>query len=204
MKLNFLLHLKETIKDCLEKPNVALAFVLVLLPTIFAVILDSIIGLKIDAFERSITLFSGIVSWLIIGFIIYILVYIGKRKEIHGKFPGILSCLGVIRLIGAIITIVLFIVPFFISTDVMETYARLQNGEITSEEAITAINTFTAQDPNAISLAPIFILVLIATILLIYALYLYYRTIASLSGYGAAKNLIIWIITIIIALILPI
>lgn len=199
--LNFLIKPRDEIDKAFEKPNIGLAAVLVVLPSVIAyAALALLIGFNPMSF--SLQLIYDIVFWVIAGAIIYVAAIIlhGRKGK---KFRNVCSALALFKTISIILLVLFFIVllvgipnflPALNDLSLNQTTSDYLTGKISQAEYGGKIALFLVQSTSGVNLPAIMLLFALMAIALIYAFYLLYAFISEVFGYAFLGSLIISLI----------
>lgn len=199
--LNFLIKPRDEIDKAFEKPNIGLAAVLVVLPSVIAyAALALLIGFNPMSF--SLQLIYDIVFWVIAGAIIYVAAIILHSRK-GKKFRNVCAALALFKTISIILLVLFFIVllvgipnflPALSDLSLNQTTSNYLTGKISQAEYGGKIALFLVQSTEGVNLPAIMLLFALMAIALIYAFYLLYAFISEVFGYAFLGSLIISLI----------
>jgi len=186
---------EQAVESAFEKPNLAIALLLVLLPT-----LAFLGGLMLYGFDISEFAIYEIVLAYIIFFILGLIIYatgiIFNGEKAKNQLLEVLSATALLQLVSLI-----FIVLSFLTINLVFSPAAI-------EFAITAENTdqisnFITANPGAVN--PIFfaIFTIIAIALVILGIYILYKTIRNITETRAFTSLVLTAVILFILGIIP-
>lgn len=190
MKMN---PIKTTVKNAIEKPNLIIAAILVLLPSILALVIYVIYSLPIDFLFFAIMIVRDVLHWILAVIALYILLYIAKGSVMKGKFTGLLTAFSFIYAIRFLLIIATFITVLFMAPGFFEQVSDIASKNYTGAEAIVALQTIPIQAPPFIFFA-VLALVIFAVAMVILGLYILYETIALSAPSGRLMNIALLIL----------
>ena len=152
MNLN-VLKPKQAVESCFEKPNPAIAFVLVLVASIISFAQPLVIGVqpKLENLLLGIIV-PGYVYFVLLVVIIYVIGFIFKGKEaVKGKFGAIVSAVGLmwVPIIVALLVLTAAI-PFILTPLTVGIMQDLASGKITGEMAEIEIAYLVGKNSEAV------------------------------------------------------
>tara|TARA_Y100000310_G_scaffold345478_1_gene465455 strand:+ start:8666 stop:9295 length:630 start_codon:yes stop_codon:yes gene_type:complete len=192
MNLNVLKPM-QAIDSAFEKPNVALALILVLVAGIIAAVTPLTFGLQIDLAASALAIIGYYIGFILLAVLVYVAAFILKGKEaVSGKIPGIISGLGlmmipvIVSLIVVIVVVQMILPPFAVSLA-----QDLQTGAVAVEDIPTWVNHLYDQNIDSINFTGFYALSGLLVLIGLFNVYLLYRIINKLIGYRLIPTLII-------------
>ena len=199
--LNFLTKPRNEIDKAFEKPNIGMAAILVVLPSIIAYIaLAAFIGFNPMSF--SLQLIYDLVFWVIAGAIIYVAAMILHSRK-GKKFKNVCTALALFKTITIILLILFFIVllvgvPNFLSAlndlSLNQSTSNYLTGKISQAEYAGKFALFMVQSTTGANFPAIMALFALMAIALLYSFYLLYAFISEVFGYAFLGSFIITLI----------
>ncbi len=190
---------KKAVEAAFEKPNIGIALILVLLPALVA-IAESFVRQGAFDLEGAV---SGIVlaylAFFLLAIIIFLLGFLVNPKAVKGKAAGLLTSLSLIQIISLfVIVLSIATMPLVISSQAME---MLSTASSAPSQEIRAVNigNFLAQNPAAINIPVLGILLAITFAAFVLGIYLIYLSVRKLTG---SRKLVALLFTLIAMLIL--
>ncbi len=194
MRLN-LLKPKESIQSCLDRPDMRIALVLTLIPTIVSTIGYGFFGLSFQWSQTGLALVSSVVVWLLFSLAAYLVLYLFKGKQVQGKFTGIASALSLLWLVNLLLVLVgMVFVPLVFSAPVLEQAKLLATGQIEPEQFLVETDSILEQNPNAASLQFGIIAMAIGVLLFLFSAFLAYLVVRDVFAGRILPNLAITVI----------
>lgn len=195
--LNFV---RSMAKKSIESPGLGRAVIIILLPSVLALVIALVVGVSVDFGSLAFNGFLEIVGWFLSALVLYALVHLVKGKAVSGKFRGMLSGLAYRNLFLFFLALLVFIVLFLIVPEFFSLVVNVQGAQSAEEafsilgENIAALNAAK----SGLVLLSGFGLILLATIVTIFlVLFLVFQLIAF-SGPGSARQniliLIVWVV----------
>ncbi|MFH1225622.1 MAG: hypothetical protein V1676_07545 [Candidatus Diapherotrites archaeon] len=186
---------RRAVRDAYEKPNLAIAFVLVLAPVVFVAAMQSFLGLEFVIQDFAWTLASTILAWLAGGIILYILLYALKGGTIHGRLSGALSAFSLLYAIRFAIFAVFFAAIMLVAPQLpaklsalTHTAPGMDDAQLMSELG----NIPTASQDTVLIIMPLTFVVL--SLLVLFAVYFFYLLVAEEGRGGLLKNLVMMVL----------
>ncbi len=194
MRIN-LLKPKDSIQSCLDRPDMRIALVLTLIPTIVSTIGYFFFAFPFQWSQMGLSLVSSVVVWLLFSLVAYVVLHLFKGKQVQGKFTGIASALSLLWLINLLLVIIgIFFVPFVFSPPILEQANLLATGQIEPEQFLVSTDAILEQNPNAVSLQFGIIAMAIGVLLFLFSAYLVYLTVRDIFAGRILPNLVITVI----------
>lgn len=106
---NVFFHPRTEVKNALEKPNILVAVVLVVIYSVLSFATKPLLGITFSVNEFAIAIAKTFVGFLLMGGIIYVIAVVLKGKEVKVGFSNIASALSLIYvffIIGAILSLI--------------------------------------------------------------------------------------------------
>ncbi|MBS3057466.1 MAG: hypothetical protein J4415_02450 [Candidatus Diapherotrites archaeon] len=199
--LNFLIKPRAEIDKAFEKPNIGLAAILVVLPSIIAyAALALLIGFNPMSF--SLQLIYDLVFWVIAGAIIYVAAAILHSRK-GRKFKNVCTALALFKTISIILLVLFFIVllvgvpnflPALNDLSLNQTTSDFLTGEISQAEYAGKFALFLVQSTTGVNFPAVIVLFALMAIALLYAFYLLYAFNSEVFGYAFLGSIIITLI----------
>jgi hypothetical protein len=187
---------EQAVMDAIERPNFVLALILVLLPSLAA-----IIG-RMDFGEKFLvgSIYSIVLSF--IAFFLLTLTVFVLCKLVGGKagkrFAGLFSALSLIKIVSLIVVVLsLIATPLILSPQAMEFLEERAEARNSGAMALQA-GQFFEENPDAVNLPVFGAFAFITLLLLIFALYLVYTAIKVFTGTKWVTALVLTIVTFVI------
>ncbi len=105
MNIN-LLHPLKAVQSGIDRPDIPLAFFLVLLPSIVSAAIMVWWGFSVNWMIIGFGVLKSIANWVLLGIVLYVISYLVAGKAVSGKFSGILSSASLLWLVGLLATLV--------------------------------------------------------------------------------------------------
>lgn len=186
---------RRAVRDAYEKPNLAIAFVLVLAPVIFVTAMNSFLGLGFALQDFAWALASTALAWLAGGIVLYILLYVLKGGTIHGRLSGALSAFSLLYLIRLVIFAAFFAAIMIVAPQLpsklsvlVHTAPGMDDAQLMSELG----NIPTASQDTVLIIMPLTFVVL--ALLVLFAIYFFYLLVAEEGKGGLLKNLVLMVL----------
>ncbi|MFH1256263.1 MAG: hypothetical protein V1494_03125 [Candidatus Diapherotrites archaeon] len=183
---------KNAVASAYEKPNMALAFALVLLPVIVSAVIGIALGAAVNPLAIVVLLVKAIVAWLVSGIILYVILYLFKGKSIDGKFNGILCALSVFYLLSLVIGIITIGLLFVLFPGLGEVLQSTVAQGLSVEEASALLAGM--QGTVGVSIVSVAIFFIAVLAMVVYSIYFLYRVISESAKSGLIVNLLVLLI----------
>lgn len=154
MEINLLKPVR-VVHQSFYKPNLPMAFVLVLLASVVSIVGAILLGLQFNIGVIALSAVSSIVSWIAIGILFYVIGFVAEGNSLKGKFSGILSALSLVWLVCAIMAIAGLILVAMWPSGAITTTNELQKGQLSADQAFAKMSTTlgtAAEQTNSIIL----------------------------------------------------
>ncbi|MFH1695557.1 MAG: hypothetical protein ABH850_03985 [Candidatus Micrarchaeota archaeon] len=187
----------RTVKEYLEKPDLFMAFVFVLLPSVISLLGLVLYGLEINFFNILFGFLAAILSWIIASVVLSIIISLFAKKNMRTEFYGIASAVSLTRFLAAIVVILFLFFPLILPNQIFDSVKDFQSGEISLNESVDAITaSVNSQEfDNAFSL--IALIILLVVVLVLISVYVFYRIISEKMH----SNFLLHLIALIIFLV---
>lgn len=194
MNIN-ILHPSKAVDSAFEKPNIAIALVLVLLPSL--AFLGGLAFYGEDVLSYAVyEVVLAYVTFFALALIVFALGLLFDGKRAKGKFAGTICALSLLQIIYLAFSLLsLIAMPLVLSPAAIE-FAKHAGADQTGE--------FLTLNPGAANLAIFAFFLAIGACLIAWGIYILYRCIRKLAETRAFTALILAIITLIIIGLLPI
>jgi len=203
MNLN-VLQPKKAVESAFKKPNVPLALILVVLPSLASIASSIVFGAPFKVENAVYSIVLAYVAFFVLAFVIFALVAILKGSEAKGKMAGYLSALSLVKIASlAIVLLSVVAIPLCFSPAAMNAVAAAAN-ETSPGIAVGMAAAFVEENPNAINWPLFSVFLAIAAIILILGAYLVFLGIKKLSNTGWLGAVALAIIAFIIMGVLPV
>jgi hypothetical protein len=190
------LHPSKAIQSAFEKPNIAIALVLVLLPSIVFLAGLALYGIDIAPFAAY-EIVIGFVTFFVLALVVFALGLIFDGKRASGRFLGTFCALSLMQIVSlAFVLLSLIATSMVFSPDAIEFSKRAGS--------FNQVSTFLALNPGSVNVAAFGVFLAISACLIVAGIYLLYRAIRSLTETRAFTALILAIITLIILGLIPV
>ena len=193
---------RKEIQEAIDNPNMVVAFILVLLPTLVGFLALTNFGFEQDQIVFLLSLLSEIAFWILTALVIALAVFLAKKESMKQKFTGILAALSLLKVIGLVLTLLIVSMPLALPPNLTNSFIQLQKGNLSPNEFVNQFNTQLTTNPDTISEAPLYVLIVFTVILALYGLWLYYEIVSQLLHSSKLKTLIVWLIILIITAVL--
>ncbi|MBU0635511.1 hypothetical protein KKE06_00630 [Candidatus Micrarchaeota archaeon] len=198
MYLN-LFYPKKSVQSCIDRPNIRIAFLVVLVPVIVSLIGWAWLGLPMDAMRIGISVVGAILTWLILSIVFFVVLYLVRGNRMQGKFKSVASSLSLLWLVFLVLLIIGFVfVSLVFSAPILNEAKLLVTGQSSLEEYSLAVGKIIDANPQAISLEIGAIGVLIVALLILFSFYLAYLMVRDFYEGGFIKNFIVTIILLVL------
>lgn len=197
MKLN-LLKPRESIQSCLDRPDMRMALVLTLLPTIITAIGYWMFGFPVELVQFGLSFLRSMVVWILLSIAIYLVLYLAKGKQLQGKFASIASAASLLWIINLLLAIIgLAFVPLVFSPEILQEAKKLATGQIEPEDFVFAAENILDENPSAVSLELGILVMAVGVLLTLFAFYLVYLIVSDLYGGRIVPNAIITLVILV-------
>ncbi len=196
MEINLLKPVRA-VHQSFYKPNLPMAFALVLLASVFSIVGAIILGLQFNIAVIALSAVSSVASWIAIGILFYVIGFVAEGNSLKGKLPGILSALSLVWLVCAIMAIAGLILVAMWPSDVITTINELQRGQLGADQAFAKMSMTldtTAEQTNSLILIAFNV---VAFALMAFALLIIFLISKEISPKSTAKQLAITLALII-------
>ncbi|GEM_PF-4100828 len=163
----------RAIERSFDHPNLGLAFLFVLLPTIVSIIGIIVFSLKVNAVSIIISAIVSVVSWIVLGIVLYLIGFVIEGNSLKGRLQGIFAALSLLWIVPAILLIVEMIVFFSMPPGIMQELNALQSRQISTSEdygKIAELINASAESSSLliIGLFAAFVIALVALVVLVF------------------------------------
>ncbi len=201
MEINLLKPVRA-VHQSFFKPNLPMAFVLVLLASVVSIVGAIILGLQFNIVVIALSAVLSIVNWIVIGILFYVIGFVAEGNSLKGKLSGILSALSLVWLVCAIMSIAGLILVAMWPSDVITTINELQKGQLSADQAFAKMSMTldtAAEQTNSIILIGFNV---IAFALMAFALLIIFLISKEISPKSTAKQIAITLSLIILWIII--
>lgn len=193
MKLN-VFKPKESVQSAIDRPDNAIAFVLVIIPVIASVIGQIMWGLPIKPTLVGLAFVRTILNWLILGAAAYVILYLAIGKRTQGKFSSVLSAVSLIWIINLLLIVLgIVFVPFIFSAEIQTAAKELATGQVSIDEFANSTSQIIENDIQAVNTSLGFLAMIIAGFLMLLAVYLIFLMVRDFQSGRALSNVIVTI-----------
>ncbi|MDD5162752.1 MAG: hypothetical protein PHD95_00930 [Candidatus ainarchaeum sp.] len=197
MNLN-IFKVSSSVDGNFEKPNIALALVIVIVPAIIAAIGYIADGLNIDWAEFAI---QHIVMRYVLFFVLAAMIFaIGiafHRKSREGLFAGVVSALGFFYVFAIILAVISQLAQRLVFSPAFLAKLQLLSAATTQEAAAT-VALLIATMPKEINFPLFFALIIIGLIIYVWQYFTLYKIISFSSGERPWVNIACWAVVVFI------
>jgi len=193
----------KAVESCFEKPNILLAVVLVLLPTIAYIVSGMLYGVQIlDSGVMQLVL--GFVKFFTLVLVVLAMGLLFDSKKARGKIAGLFSALALIQIIGLLAVLLsALLIPIVFSQDAIGFASKATMGADQARIQMQ-VQQFVESNPDAVNLPMFGVSLVIAIILLIWGFYLGYLAIKRFTETKPLTAIILALIAFTIMGALPI
>ncbi len=186
----------KAVESAFEKPNLAIALVLVLLPSVAFLGGQMLYGIDISGYAIY-QIVLAYVTFFILGLIVYALGIIFNGKKEKGQLLKVLSAVSLLQIVSlTIIILSLLTINLVFSPEAIEFAATAENAN--------QIGEFIAANPASVNLAFFAIALIIAIALTVLGIFILYKCIRKVTGTRAFTALVLAAVILLIFGILPI
>ena len=186
----------HAVKDAIERPNLALALILVLIPVVVA------FAARMDFSEKALVaavypIVASVVTFFLLTIVIFVLCRLVGSKEKKG-FAGLFSALSLVKIVSLIIVLLsLVAMPLVLSpkaTAFLEEKAESRNSGLVAVQA----EQFFEENPDSFNMPVFGAFLFVTLLLLIFALDLVYTAIKEFTGAKWLTALVLTIVAFIV------
>ncbi|MDO8537454.1 MAG: YIP1 family protein [archaeon] len=199
--LGIFLSPRKEIAEAIDNPNMLMAIVLVLLPTLVGYMALVNYGFEQNQIIFVFSLLSEIAFWILTALIIALIVFLFKRESLKQKFAGILAALSLLKVVGLLLTLLIVSMPLALPPNLTNSFIQLEKGNLSPNEFVAQFNNVLASNPETINETALFVLLGFTVLLIIFSLWLYYEIISQLMHSSIPKTVLAWLIILIITAI---
>lgn len=195
---------KPAVKDALEKGNLFVAAVLVLLPTLIFALGAAVWGVLINPVNLAMVFGFSIAAWLVGSIVLFALMYVLKKGRERQSFKGIASSIALLEVPAIISTILILLVPLFVPTLplMIGELNKFQQGTLSSTALTDSVSSIL--DTTEINTIGIAILAIIVLVLFIVYLSAFYQTVKQSLKLSSIPSLVILLVLLFISAVIPI
>lgn len=195
---------RKAVQNSVEKPNLFLALIFVLLPVLLLFFVQLFIGTKTNYLNLAMLFLLELAGLVLSSAGLYLLISFFKGKDVKGKLTGIITALSYTKLVQLVFLVIALGVIFLIAPK--EFFPAIVGAQTatSAEEVAQAISTLegiTVQDESLFALGVGLILVLLVIAMLL-TLYLFYSTIKTASKENPHRAFFVLVLFVIFQLIL--
>lgn len=181
---------RATIREAYRKPSLPAAFLLVLSPAVFLLLVFLFYGIAVDWVVFAAGAIKELIFWVAGAVTFYILLYVLKGKKTEGKFSGILTAFSFLYLVRLAIAVVFLAMVVLSAPALMPKLSSLQNVQLTPDQFMAEVSSIPYA-PDSIVFALVVLTLLITLLLVVFALFVLYQIIAQAAPGSRAKNLVV-------------
>jgi len=202
MNLN-ILKPGQAVESAFKKPNIPLALLLVLLPSL--AFIGGRMAYGVQVLDRALyEIVLGYVSFFVLVLVVLALGIIANRKKIAGKMPGLISALSLLQIIALATLILSFaLLPLVASPATIE-FAVQAGKSASTEMTVAQVEEFLLENPEAVNFTALAVFLAIGLALSVLGLYMLYLTAKKLTESRTLTALLITIVAIIVIGLLPV
>lgn len=190
--LDVFLHPKKTTRHYLEHPDLSVALILVLLPTLVFAALAALLGFRLSM-QAAVRAGLGVVFWVVSGAVLYLVIYLLKGKSVQGKFMGLLNAIALTRAFSAVLILLMAFFGFVMAPGLFSEFRKLQDASPTVQDVLQAVEKTPLQTGFLAMGFEAFLLLAMAALVL-ESLYIWYAAIAAAGPGSALKNLAVFLL----------
>lgn len=192
--LNVFFSPRKEIQEAIENPNMVMAIILVLLPSLVGFMALVNYGFPQNQTTFVLSLLSEIAFWILTALVLAIVVFLVKKESLKQKFSGILAALSLLKVVGLILTLLIISAPLALPPNLTQSFIQLEKGNLSPNEFVNNFNAQLTSNPETINETALTVIMVFSVILIVYGLWLYYEIVSQLLHSSKILTLIVWLI----------